>query len=135
MNKYRGQVPIELDGKELILQYDLDSLAVLNSKLGDQGHMKLMAATSSCDVDVLALGISIGLERNHPGEYSPESIKAISPPVVVAVMQDAVYEALIAAWHGPGGVPDENPQMRLKDQAIDWWTRLVRRKKLVMQQG
>ena len=123
MNKYRGQVPIQIDGKDLILQFDMNAIAELNEEFGDQGHMVLMAATGSSAMKDLAFGVAAGLQRNHPGEYTAEMILEITPPI--KPLQEAVYEALQSAWHGPAGPPEEvddvDPPKRLLSWRPKWW--------------
>ena len=98
MNKYRGRVPIELDGHKLTMQFDLEAIALLKANLGEQGHLALNMSTSSCDVKTLLIGACIGLEKYQPGQWSPEKITAIDPVVPVKVLQEAVFESLMAAW-------------------------------------
>jgi len=126
MNKYRGEVPVRLEGRKAVLQFDYDALARLKAAYGEQGHVRLMSATAGLDLEVLTEGLVIGLERHQPGEYDAARIKAISPPV--EAMQTAVYEALSAAWYGEEGPPEENPLMRLGSRARWKVTRLFRRK-------
>lgn len=121
MNKYRGRVPIELDGQQLIMQFDLDAIALLKANLGEQGHLALNMSTSSCDVKTLLIGVCIGLEKYQPGQWSPEKITAIDPVVPVKLLQEAVFESLMAAWHGEDGPPEEDPPVRPKG----WWSRLM----------
>ncbi len=127
MNRYRGQVPLRLEGREAIIHFDFNALAALKEKWGLDGHSKLMTATAGLDLEVLVDGLVIGLERHQPGKYDAARIKAIDPPW--RLVQEAVYEALEAAWYGEEGPPEENPRMRLWNRIGWWWTRLFRRGK------
>ena len=124
MNKYRGKVPIQLGGQTYTLQYDMTAIAALKGLYGGQGHMVLIEATASCNVEVLAAGVSVGLERNHPGKFSAKDIMAMNPMPPIAAMQEAVYECVMAAFYGVDGPPDEDdaqekkPLKRLKM----WWS-------------
>lgn len=123
MNKYRGRVPIELDGHQLTMQFDLEAIGLLKANLGEQGHLALNMATSSCDVKTLLTGVCIGLEKYQPGQWTAERIIAIDPVVPVKVLQEAVFESLMAGWHGEGGPPEEDPPVRPKSR----WSRLKTR--------
>lgn len=128
MNKYRGEVPIDIGDRHLTLRYNMTAIAALKESFGDQAHVVLNNACSSCDVKVLATGIAIGLERNHPGEFTQEKVLELSPPVRPS--QQAVYEALMAGWYGGEGPPEldaVDPTKRLGKRIKEWLTQLFRR--------
>lgn len=126
MSRYRGEVPVEIDGQHLTLKYDYAAIALINEKLGPQGHMLLIGATSSCDVKTLMEGVAIGLQANHPDLYTLDKLTDLTPPI--RLMQEAVYEAMMSSWYGPDGKEDENPPVSLWNQLRNWWTRLLRLK-------
>lgn len=124
MNRYRGEVPVVIGKREMILVYDYNALALLREEFGDHGHTRLMAATANLDVEALAKGAEIGLQAKQPGEMNAEQIMKLSP--VIQELQEAVYESLIAAFYGPGGIPEENPPTGLRNWWKKKWNQLFR---------
>ena len=125
MNRLRGEVPITIGKKKMILIYDYEALELLRTEFGEHGHARLIAATSSLDVKTLSKGIEIGLQAKQPGEITAEQIMKTSP--AFKEMQEAVYEAFMCAFYGANGMPEENPRMRPIDRMKKMLNRLFGR--------
>ena len=135
INVYRGEVPLVLDGKSVIVKFDYDSLAILGRRYGDLAADRLQKSTGNLDTSTLLNGLVIGLERHQPGIYSVDKIKAMVPMPPLDKLQEVVFEALMASHYGAAGPPQENPIKRLMIWFKVWWIELFGRKKQHLQQG
>lgn len=124
MNRYTGDMPVEVDGQRLTLAYTWTAIARIRSELGDDGQARALAG----DLPSLAAMVSIGLAQHHP-EWDMARIHAASPPIIPTMR--AVEAALEAAWFGPDGlpkeVPPENPPVPPRTLFGSLWRRLTGR--------
>lgn len=120
-NPYTGDMPIDIEGERLTLAFDYRALARVRAELGATGQAKALAG----DVDLLPRLIAAGLQRHHP-EWTEARVAEASPPIVPTVR--AAEAALLAAYYGPDGEPDEeNPRRPPETPLRRLWRRLTGR--------
>ncbi len=130
MNYYRNKVPLDLDGKEVIVQLDYDAMKMIGGRYGI-GARKILndACFGVAGLDVLLFSLVAALERHQPGVYTVDAIQAMDPQPALFPMQEAIYEALMAAEYGSVGPPEVNRLKRLWIRISNPVIRYFRRKK------
>jgi hypothetical protein len=102
-NKYTGEVPIEIDGRDYTLVFTNRAVADLETELGQAWAQEVRDGMGT---EVLVRIVAIGLRHRHP-EMTADAVMASSMPRVPATL--ALFQALrYAAW-GPNGPPAEDP--------------------------
>jgi hypothetical protein len=104
MNPYRGEIGIEIAGTLRVLRFGWSEIALLQSAYGEDFTTRMMQAIVAVDLKTIADILVIGLRRDWP-EVSAETIIEASP--AIALVTEAINDALTAAFKGPKGVPDD----------------------------
>jgi len=113
-NQSRGIIEYQLGGRKVRLCYDWSAIEALVEVLGKDFDSQITRASLEFDTPVLAKALAVGLEKYQSGEFGPEDIMELSPPVIPTVT--AIQQALTVAFHGTLEVPesrDGNPLKRL----------------------
>lgn len=101
MNKYLGEVVLNIGGKEARLVYDWRALSEIQTKHGASILKDLFKGVSPDTIaDILAIGF-----RKHNPEVTAAAILDASPPFVPMVQ--AIDKALSFSYFGADGIPDE----------------------------
>jgi len=115
-----------MSGESLVLCYDWEAIGKLVTELGKDFDSKISAASIDFDLPVLAIALSIGLEKHQPGRFPPKAIMHLSPPVIHMIA--GIQQAITVAFHGslevPGDQESNPPQILLKFLKRilwDWW--------------
>lgn len=104
MNKYTGEVALDIGGKPHRLVFDWEALSRLQSELGENA---LASLGFGMEVTALAAFVAAGLQRHHPGVTAEEIIRS-APPLVLTI--EAVQKAMEFALWGPDGPPKEESE-------------------------
>lgn len=94
-NAIRGEAPLHLGGSVYTLCYDWNALAVIAHKVGQDVNL--------FDPETLAVVLSLGLSKHHPG-VTPDVILDASPPLGAAVQDYNL--AMRYCYFGHGAPPD-----------------------------
>lgn len=115
-NAYRAQVPVEIGGRHLTLQFDYEALAAIRTQIGNDA--RVLELLRGSDPRAFSTLVTIGLARNHP-DWTEDRVFKASPAIRPTVQ--AVEEALNALYFGPEGPPSEatgNPLTRIVRRAM-----------------
>lgn len=96
VNRARGEVAVDIEGKPYVLVYDLDALASIESEL--QMHPLSAMALIEKSAKVFRAFLLAGLKRHHP-EITAEDVGKMYCPVMV--VGEPVMDALDLAYLGP----------------------------------
>lgn len=96
-NAIRGEAPLHLGGNVYTLCYDWNALAVIAHTVGQDINL--------FDPETLAVVLSLGLSKHHPG-FSPAAILDASPPLGSAVQDYNL--AMRYCYFGHGSPPDKD---------------------------
>lgn len=126
VNRERGEVPLLLRDRWIILRMDYDAVVKLNEVLGDDFNRRLGEATRSYDVEVISRSVTILAQRHQPG-MTVEAVREASPAYYEAI--NAVGACLNAFMWGAA-----EPPVRQKDadggeetRPLRGWRRFARR--------
>lgn len=88
------KVPIEIDGKQYFLSFDLGALAEAKWHFAKQGHtVNLLQALTALDIDNLMVIFPCAVHKHHPELSFEDAQRLLSIPVLYAVAA-----ATAAAW-------------------------------------
>ena len=118
MNKYTGEVPLDIHGIQYTLVYDWRALSFLKSRFSDQD---LDDVVSGKNVDILGDVLAIGLNKKHP-DITGAEIKSLSPPLSQTI--EALGHALTCAYFGTE--PPKKSEKAEKKTKESLLTRLLR---------
>lgn len=115
INRYRGDVPFELDGRRIALRLTLGSLAQLEDAFGTDGLSALstrlgegrLSARDICHV--LAAGFVGAGERHHTGVPMDGETLGTIIPASALVQAATCAAALLAVTFGGGEFSDPPP--------------------------
>ena len=129
MSYYRNKVPLNINGKDVIVQLDYDAMKMIGARYGI-GARKILndACFGVAGLDVLLFALVAALERHQPDKYTVDEIQAMDPQPALFPMQEAIYESLMAAEYGSAGPPEANPLKRLLIRISNPVIRFFRRK-------
>ena len=96
MNPFRAMVPVDIDGARVVLRYDWEAIAQVQTELGDEFDLQ--------QLQTLERFAELGFARLNP-EITGEYLRNISPPVLPLLK--ACQEAYSLAYFGSTGPPAE----------------------------
>ncbi len=115
-----------MSGESLVMCYDWEAIGRLVTELGKDFDSQISAASIDFDLPVLAIALSIGLEKHQPGRFPPKAIMDLSPPVITMI--EGIQKAITVAFHGSMEVSGEQSSNPLKillkflrKILWDWW--------------
>lgn len=117
VNKYNGEVPVNIGGKAYTLVYDWNAVALIQSEYGKEAITAMLAQVQP---DKMAKILLAGLNRHHPDITAEDIIKA-SPPILPTV--EAIDTALQYAYFGP----DDNKEAEGQKKKLSFIMRLLKR--------
>lgn len=109
MNEYRGEHIINIDGKEMILKYNMNKLVRIKNALGVSGLKNIMGALKDADPETIILFVSEGVSTKEK-IYTAEEIGEMDFSVLEATeqMSKALSKAL--------GIKEEDLEKAQKEQ-------------------
>ncbi len=106
-NSYRGDVALEIGGKQYVLKYDWTAVVQLKTEFGNEFDLETSRAMTEMDLPVLAKILAIGLECYQLGKFTDQDIIKLSPPIVPII--GAIEKAISRAYYGEGEAPSDRP--------------------------
>jgi len=116
-NKFKGEVPLAVDGKEYIVRFSANALAELEDSL-DMGINAIMAQLANVETMRMKTVIKIvyaGLRDRQPDVTLAQAGEIITDASIVRTME-ALNAALVLAF-GEKTENDPTPPSRLKNNA------------------
>jgi hypothetical protein len=102
-NKYSGEVPIEIGGRDYTLVFTNRAIGDLETELGQAWTQEIRDGMA---IETLVRVVTIGLRHRHP-EMTADMVMDSLMPRVPATL--ALFQALRYAGWGPNGPPAEDP--------------------------
>lgn len=121
INKYTGEVTVQIGGKDYILKYDWSVLAEIQSEMGLDTIFQLYSQPTK----ILAPLVAHGLKARHP-EMTAQVINELSPPILP--MQKAVDLAIRYAYYGPQEIEEVKKNSSGIRKAISFLGKMKSRK-------
>ena len=109
MAYYRNIVPMDLGGKKVLVHIDMRAGLALSAKYGKAATKKVHNATQGGDVSVLIFTLVFALQKHQPNEYTFESIMDMDPQPAIEVVEEVIFESLMAFQYGATGPVETNP--------------------------
>ena len=94
MNKYTGEVPLDIHGIKYTLVYDWRALSLMKSEFTNE---QLAEIVEGRQVKGLAKILQIGLSKKHP-DITADELDRLSPPLVPTM--EALASALHYSYYG-----------------------------------
>ena len=123
MAYYRNIVPMDLGGKKVLVHIDMRAAIALSSKYGKFATKKVHESAMGGDVSVLIFALVFALQKHQPNEYTFDSIMEMDPQPAIEIIEEVIFETLMAFQYGAAGPVETNPMKRLWNWIL--MTRLI----------
>jgi len=109
---------MDLGGKKVLVHIDMRAGIALSGKYGKFATKKVHGATQGGDISVLIFALVVALQKHQPDEYTFDGIMEMDPQPAIEIIEEAIFETLMAFQYGAAGPVETNPVMRL-------WNRIL----------
>lgn len=105
MNKYTGDVEIDLNGAKFTLCYDWRAISEVQTKHGVEAFQSLFKTPNPL---VAAEILLCGLRKHHP-DLKIETLLDMSPPIIPVIK--AIDKAISVAFFGAENAPEDKTEV------------------------
>lgn len=115
---HTGAVEIEVEGERIPLRFTWEALSRLHGELGADWDVRVQACLDQTDTRTLAVVLEAATGRAAAWWL------AQSPPLAITIK--AVQQAIIFAYFGPGGAPEQvdPPKAANRSGMLTWFAAL-----------